>query len=255
MSELQHPNQMTATVPADSQPPQQTTRPSPPHAPDILVERIEQLHIGAHLSPQTITSLDCDLWLIDGPLDRPFNDEEMARLADQCPMWSLVWPAGWALAHRFMAQPEWVKGLSILDLGAGSGIVGIAALRAGARSVIACDAALEAREACRANAQLNQVDLQLTHDLETALETHIDLIVAADLLYTADNQPLLQRLPHLAPQVLLAESHGAGITPPAAYQVHTLTGRTWPDLDTVHTQVTCYFHEQYHNTHDRSQHV
>lgn len=217
------------------------------HAPERLVERIDQLQIGAHLSPQTIESLGCDFWLLDGPLDRPFSEEEMARLADQCPMWSLVWPAGWALAHFFMSRPEWVRGRNILDLGAGSGVVGIAALRAGARSVTACDTALDAREACRANAHLNQVNLQFTHDLDAPLEADIDLIVAADLLYTTDNQPLLQRLPQLAPQVLLAESHSAGISAPDSYQMYTLRGRTWPDLDTVHAHVACYFY-------DRSQH-
>ncbi|ODC05043.1 hypothetical protein BFW38_17395 [Terasakiispira papahanaumokuakeensis] len=220
------------------------------HAPERLVKRIDQLQIGAHLSPQTIDSLGCDLWLLDGPLDRPFSEEEMTRLADQCPMWSLVWPAGWALAHLFISRPEWVEGRNILDLGAGSAVVGIAALRAGARSVTACDTALDALEACRANAQLNQVNLQIIDDLEAALKDDIDLIVAADLLYTADNQPLLQQLPQLAPQVLLAESHSAGITAPDGYQMHTLKGRTWPDLDTIHAHVACYFYDSSQHNHN-----
>src|SRR2546429_6910331 len=44
------------------------------------------------------------------------------------PFWATVWPAGQLLARVVQAEPAWVRGQTVLDLGCGSGVAGIAAL-------------------------------------------------------------------------------------------------------------------------------
>src|SRR5688500_15703494 len=46
------------------------------------------------------------------------------------PFWSFAWPGGVALARHLLDHPGLVAGRSVMDLGAGSGIAGIAAARA-----------------------------------------------------------------------------------------------------------------------------
>ena len=41
-----------------------------------------------------------------------------------------VWPAAQLLARVFQAEPAWVRGETVLDLGCGSGVAGVAALHA-----------------------------------------------------------------------------------------------------------------------------
>ncbi len=75
-------------------------------------------------------------------------------LLGQWPGHGPLWPSA----------PEWVAGKRVLDFGAGSGIAGIAAARAGALEVVACDLDPLALDACRANAALNGVELNYSSD-------------------------------------------------------------------------------------------
>jgi predicted nicotinamide N-methyase len=59
------------------------------------------------------------------------------------PFRAVVWPAAQLLARVFQAEPAWVRGKSVLDLGCGGGVAGIAAAKAGVRC---------RREACLATA-------------------------------------------------------------------------------------------------------
>ncbi|MBC7678018.1 MAG: 50S ribosomal protein L11 methyltransferase, partial [Pseudorhodobacter sp.] len=68
------------------------------------------------------------------------------------PYWAFPWLGGQALARYVLDHPSSVAGLRVLDLAAGSGLVGLAALRAGAASVLACDIDPLAAEAVAANA-------------------------------------------------------------------------------------------------------
>ena len=56
--------------------------------------------------------------------------------AGQPPYWGYQWAGGLALARYILDRPEAVAGLSVLDLGAGSGLVGIAAALSGASKVM-----------------------------------------------------------------------------------------------------------------------
>ncbi|WP_292247577.1 methyltransferase, partial [Mesorhizobium sp.] len=53
--------------------------------------------------------------------------------------WAYAWAGGTVLARYILDRPQTVAGRRVLDLGAGSGLVGIAAAKAGARAVIAAE--------------------------------------------------------------------------------------------------------------------
>ncbi|MBO0755206.1 MAG: methyltransferase, partial [Bradyrhizobiaceae bacterium] len=55
------------------------------------------------------------------------------------PYWAYYWGGGLALARHVLNFPEIVAERVVLDLGAGSGIVAIAAAKSGAKHVIAAD--------------------------------------------------------------------------------------------------------------------
>ena len=96
-------------------------------------------------------------------------------------------PARW-LAER----PDWVRGKRVLDFGAGSGVAAIAAAKAGAAEVVACDLDPLALAACRANAALNGVELRYSQDFFGEAD-RFDLILVADVLYDRANLPLLDQ--------------------------------------------------------------
>ncbi|WP_345900187.1 class I SAM-dependent methyltransferase, partial [Martelella sp. UBA3392] len=75
------------------------------------------------------------------------------------PYWAHVWAGGLALAHHIEAEPDCVRGRTVIDYGTGSGLVAIAAAKAGAREVIACDIDPLALEAASLNAALNGVEI------------------------------------------------------------------------------------------------
>ena len=55
------------------------------------------------------------------------------------PYWAFCWPAGQILARWVLDNADKFCGKTVLDLGCGSGVVAIAAARAGAARVLACD--------------------------------------------------------------------------------------------------------------------
>jgi predicted nicotinamide N-methyase len=89
-------------------------------------------------------------------------------------------------------RPQWVEGKRVLDFGAGSGVAGIAAIKAGALEVVACDLDPLAIAACQANALLNGVTLSYSTDFFAEAD-RFDLILVADVLYDRANLPLLDQ--------------------------------------------------------------
>ena len=119
----------------------------------------------AQLVPCPLPGTALSLWLLDADnMDRAFSQEETRRILHEPPYWSFCWASGLALARYLAAHPEWVAGKRVLDFGAGSGVAGIAAVKAGALEVVACDLDPLALAACRANAELNQVALSYSAD-------------------------------------------------------------------------------------------
>lgn len=100
------------------------------------------------------------------------------------PYWAYQWPGGIALARHLLDMPELVAGLSVLDLGAGCGIVGIAAAKAGARQVTAAEIDPNAVVALGLNAALNEVDIAaLPGDIIAGPPPAVDLVAVGDLFY------------------------------------------------------------------------
>ncbi len=171
------------------------------------------------------------LWLIDPGFPRGQLPPEVASAVLERPAyWAFCWASGQALASHLLARPERVAGKTVLDLGSGSGVVAIAAALAGAARVIACDIDADARDAVRANAELNGVEIELLASIE-ALHTAIDVVLVADLFYDLANHGLAARLPGLAGEVLIADSRLKDLPPGGYRQVAEINADTLPDLD------------------------
>lgn len=127
-------------------------------------------------------------------LSRLFDEDEPDPPA---PYWAYQWAGGLALAHHFAAHPDIVAGKRMLDLGAGSGLVGIMAARAGA-DVQAAEIDANGRAAIALNAAANDVVIALREiNLDGPAPDAVDLIAAGDVFYNADVAarmlPFLQR--------------------------------------------------------------
>jgi predicted nicotinamide N-methyase len=102
------------------------------------------------------------------------------------PYWAFAWVGGQALARFVLDHPEHVAGRVVVDFGAGSGLVALAAKRAGAAQVIAVDRDPVALVACRLNAAANDLELE-TREAETlgelAREAGAEVVLAGDVFY------------------------------------------------------------------------
>ena len=118
----------------------------------------------------------------------------LSRLAspdDAAPYWAYPWAGGLALAHHFAAHPGLVAGKRVLDLGAGSGLVGIAAAQAGAY-VEAAEIDPNGRAAIALNAAANNVAIPLRAiDLDGPAPLDIEMIAAGDIFYNAEVAALM----------------------------------------------------------------
>ena len=76
---------------------------------------------------------------------------------DAPPFWAFPWAGGQGLARYILDHPETVAGRAVLDVASGSGLVAIAAAKAGARSVLAADIDDNALTAIALNAAANAV--------------------------------------------------------------------------------------------------
>jgi predicted nicotinamide N-methyase len=100
------------------------------------------------------------------------------------PYWAYGWAGGTVLARHVLANPAIVCGRRVLDLGAGSGIVAIAAAKAGAVNVVAADTDPNAIAAIALNADANGVSVGVLHaDLLAEPPPDVDVILVGDLFY------------------------------------------------------------------------
>ncbi|MCO6058934.1 50S ribosomal protein L11 methyltransferase [Pseudomonas sp. MOB-449] len=199
-------------------------------APETLQQALTQLLGDASLSAETLPGTDIKLWLIDANnMDRAFSPEETRRILEEPPYWCFCWASGLALARWLAEKPEWVAGKRVLDFGAGSGVAAIAAAKAGAAEVVACDLDPLALDACRANAELNGVALSYSADFFQE-EDRFDLIIVADVLYDRANLPLLDHFLTRGRQALVADSRVRDFQHPLYTRLAILDACTWPDL-------------------------
>jgi 1D-myo-inositol 3-kinase len=103
---------------------------------------------------------------------------------DDSPYWAFPWAGGQALARHVLDHPALVRGRRVLDFAAGSGLVGIAAARAGAAEVVAVDVDPFCRAAVQLNAELNGVSIAFRGEspLDAPLPD-VDVVLAGDVFY------------------------------------------------------------------------
>ena len=111
----------------------------------------------------------------------------VATNGGRSPYWGYPWAGGLALAHHLRAHPETVAGQRVLDLGAGGGLVGIAAAKAGAAAVLAAEIDPLAIAALRLNTAANGVQVDVIDgDLLDGEVPDVTLVCAGDLFYEAN---------------------------------------------------------------------
>lgn len=200
------------------------------NAPARLHTALHELLGDAQLTAATLPGTALKLWLIDATnMDRAFNPEETRRILEEPPYWCFCWASGLVLARWLAEHPQWVRGKRVLDFGAGSGVAAIAAAKAGALEVVACDLDPLALAACRANAALNQVELGYSADFFQETD-RFDLILVADVLYDRANLALLDQFLSRGRQVLVADSRVRDFQHPLYRRLGVMNACTWPDL-------------------------
>ncbi|MBL8536178.1 MAG: methyltransferase [Hyphomonadaceae bacterium] len=132
------------------------------------------------------------------------TEEQLGELGLPPPFWAFAWAGGQALARYALDHHEVVRARSVLDMASGSGLVAIAAVKAGARAALAADIDAFAAHAARLNAALNDVAIDTTQADLIGAEVPHDVILVGDLFYDRD----------LAPRVLawIEALHGQGRT-------------------------------------------
>lgn len=198
--------------------------------PAALQAALADLLGDARLGAETLPGTDIRLWLIDAAnMDRAFSPEETRRILEEPPYWSFCWASGLVLARWLAENPERVRGKRVLDFGAGSGVAAIAAAKAGAAEVVACDLDPLALAACRANAELNGVQLGYSTDFFAEPDRY-DLIIVADVLYDRANLPLLDHFLSRGREALVADSRVRDFQHSLYSRLEILDACTWPDL-------------------------
>ncbi len=111
------------------------------------------------------------------------TEVELGEIGLPPPFWAFAWAGGQALARYVLDHPELVRGKRVVDLASGSGLVAIAAMKAGATTVLAADIDAFSGAAIGLNAVHNQVEVVVTTDDLLHKEIHADLILVGDLFY------------------------------------------------------------------------
>jgi predicted nicotinamide N-methyase len=136
---------------------------TPPLVPEI------RLHLATEITP---------IWQA--------TEETLAQGQVPPPFWAFAWAGGQALARYILDHPETVAGKNVLDLASGSGMVAIAAAKAGARHVTASDIDPVAAVAITLNTALNDVTVSIeTRDLLDRGPAGWAVVTAGDVLYEA----------------------------------------------------------------------
>lgn len=131
-----------------------------PHAPEIA------LHVAQEAT---------ELW--------QKTEDELAVIGLPPPFWAFAWAGGQALARYLLDHCETVAGRRVLDFASGSGLVAIAAARAGAARVEACDIDAFAATAMALNAQANAVALTVRLEDLVGRDEGWEVICAGDVCY------------------------------------------------------------------------
>ncbi|WP_419197451.1 class I SAM-dependent methyltransferase [Martelella mediterranea] len=135
---------------------------APPHVPEIRLWLASEVH---------------DLW--------QKTEAELEAIGVPPPFWAFAWAGGQGLARYVLDHPDCVAGKRVVDFASGSGLVAIAAAKAGAASVLAADIDPFSRVAAKLNAELNDVALSFTSQNLMETTPDCDVLLAGDVFYDA----------------------------------------------------------------------
>jgi predicted nicotinamide N-methyase len=134
---------------------------APPHTPELT------LHLADEVTP---------IWKL--------TEEALEEIGLPPPFWAFAWAGGQALARYILDHPEIVAGKRVIDFATGSGIVAVAAMKAGARSVLAADIDVFCEAAVGLNADANDVEIAFTdQNLLDVPPPAADVLLAGDICY------------------------------------------------------------------------
>lgn len=111
------------------------------------------------------------------------TEEELAAEGVPPPFWAFAWAGGQALARYVLDNREIVCGRRVLDFASGSGLSGIAAMKAGARAVTASEIDRFAIAAIALNARANDVAINCLHEDVVGRDDGWDVVLAGDVCY------------------------------------------------------------------------
>jgi predicted nicotinamide N-methyase len=142
----------------------------PPHTPEL------QLRLADEITP---------IWRM--------TEEALCEMGLPPPFWAFAWAGGQALARYLLDHPAVVAGRAVIDFASGSGIVAVAAMKAGAARVLAADIDPFSGEAIALNAEANGVTVAFAGGdlLDAAPPAWAEVILAGDICY---EKPLAERV-------------------------------------------------------------
>jgi predicted nicotinamide N-methyase len=119
------------------------------------------------------------------------TEEELEAHGVPPPYWAFAWAGGQALARYVLDNPDVARGVRVLDFGSGSGLLSIAAAKAGAAHVLAADIDHFAVAAIALNCEANGVSAEITTRDVIGSPCAWDTILVGDMCY---ERPLAERL-------------------------------------------------------------
>jgi len=157
------------------------------------------------------------------------NSAVVSKFMDDPPYWIFCWASGVVLAQQIMAGQLQVKGKVVVDFGAGSGVVGVAAALSGAKRVYCCEIDPLARQMVGFNARLNGVSVSVVSSM-VDVDQKVDQILVADVLYDRTNIPLLDEIKTYASEVILADSRIKDLVVPGFELYSEVSSCSYPDF-------------------------
>ena len=155
---------------------------APPHVPQIRLHLADEAH---------------ELW--------QRTEEELAEIGLPPPFWAFAWAGGQGLARHVLDHPGTVRGRRVLDFASGSGLVAIAAMKAGAAEAVAADIDPFCETAIRLNAAANDVSVRFLGADCIGTDDGWQVVLAGDVFY---EKPLADRL---SPWFAALKARGAEI--------------------------------------------
>jgi predicted nicotinamide N-methyase len=170
------------------------------------------------------------------------TEEELGEMGLPPPFWAFAWAGGQALARHVLDHPREVAGRSVLDFASGSGLVGIAAMRAGARAVTASDLDAFALEAMLLNAAANATTLTPCGEDLIGTDGGWETVLAGDIFYEKALATRifdwLRQLANRGANVLIGDPGRAYLPIDRLYRVATYQVPVTRDLEDMEIKAT-----------------